>query len=355
VTDLRVAAYAALLVDRCVGARQGWHVLVATTTQARPLAEELSRQLAARGAYALTRIHFDGLYPVDSAWIEAAPPELARTLPPLERELLDRADAAIFVLAPGDPPADAGFTAEQRRALRAQFSAYRARGRAGLVPEVRCDFPCPFYARRAGMSAAAFEELFYEACLRDWDAEGRRMQPVLERFDRAQEVRIEAGETDLTLSLEGRTGAIDDGHVNVPGGEVYYCPVEDSAEGVVHFDVPSGDVRGIRLLLRAGEVVEATAEQGEEQLLAALDTDPGARRVGELGLGCNDAITRPLNNVLFDEKMAGTVHLALGAGIPAVGGGNVSDLHWDLVVDLRSGGRLSCDGELVQEGGRWLL
>jgi aminopeptidase len=355
VTDPRVAAYATLLVDRCIGAREGSQVLVATTTQARPLAEELSRQLAARGAYALTRIHFDGLYPIDTAWIEAAHDELARSLPPLELELLERVDGAIFVLAPGDPPADAGFTASQRRGLRAQFSAYRARGRAGRVPEVRCDFPCAFYARRAGMSLEAFEELFYDACLRDWDAEGRRMRPVLERFDRAREVRIEAGGTDLTLSLEGRTGAIDDGHVNVPGGEVYYCPVEDSAEGVVHFDVPAGEVRGIRLVLRDGEVVEATAEQGEEQLLAALETDAGSRRIGELGLGCNDAITRPLNNVLFDEKMAGTVHLALGAGIPAVGGLNRSDLHWDLVVDLRSSGRVSCDGELVQADGRWLL
>jgi aminopeptidase len=355
VTDARVAAYATLLVDRCIGAAKGSQVLVATTTQARPLAEELSRQLAERGAYALTRIHFDGLYPVDTSWIGAAPAELARSPAPLEREVLEHVDGAIFVLAPGDPPADAGFAAEQRRGLRAQFMAYRARGRAGLVPEVRCDFPCPFYARRAGMSLDDFETLFYDACLRDWDAEGRRMRPVLERFDRAREVRIETDETDLTLSLEGRAGAIDDGHLNVPGGEVFYCPVEDSAEGVVHFDVPSGDVRGIRLVLRAGEVVEASAEQGEEQLLAALDTDPGARRIGELGLGCNDAITRPLNNVLFDEKMGGTVHLALGQGFAHLGGTNTSDLHWDLVCDLRRDGRLECDGEVVQREGHWLL
>ena len=350
-----MAAYARLLVDRCIGARAGWHVLVATTTQARPLAEELSRQLAEREAYALTRIHFGAVYPVDAAWIAAAPPGLARSLAPLEREVVDRVDAAIFVLAPDDPPADAGFTPAQRRGLRAQLSAYRARGRAGQIPEVRCDFPCPFYARRAGLSLTEFEDLFYEACLRDWDAEGRRLHPVLERFDRTREVRIVADGTDIALSLEGRTGAIDDGHLNVPGGEVYYCPVEDSAEGVVRFDVPAGDVRGIRLVVRDGEVVEASAEEGEAHLLAALETDAGSRRIGELGLGCNEAITRPLNNVLFDEKMAGTVHLALGAGIPAVGGLNTSDLHWDLVVDLRPGGRLYCDGELVQADGRWLL
>ena len=106
-------------------------------------------------------------------------------------------------------------------------------------------------------------------------------------------------------------------------------------------------------MFRGGEVVEATADAGEELLLQALETDAGARRLGELGLGCNDAITRPLNNVLFDEKMGGTVHLALGQGFAHLGGTNTSDLHWDLVCDLRDGGRIECDGEVVQRDGRF--
>jgi aminopeptidase len=181
------------------------------------------------------------------------------------------------------------------------------------------------------------------------------MQPVADRFDRASAVRIVGDGTDLTLSLEGRRGAIDDGHQNVPGGEVFYSPVEDSAEGVVGFDFSSGTVKGIRLAFRGGEVVDASAAAGEDDLVAALDTDAGARRLGELGLGCNEGITRDLQNVLFNEKMAGTVHLALGHGFPMIGGTNASALHWDLVKDLRRGGRLYCDGELVQEDGRWVL
>ena len=240
-------------------------------------------------------------------------------------------DGAIFVLAPADPPRDAELTPEARHGYRAQFTAYRARGRAGLVPEVRCDFPSAYFARQAGLSLAEYEDVFYAACLRDWDAEGRRMQPVLERFDRAAQVRIVGADTDLTLSLAGRTGSIDDGHANVPGGEVYYCPVEDSPEGTIRFDFPSGRVEGVRLVLRAGEVVDARAEAGEDALHQALATDAGARRFGELGLGCNDGITRHLRNVLFDEKMAGTVHLALGVGFPRIGGRNKSALHWDLV------------------------
>ena len=321
----------------------------------RPLARELSRQLAARGAHALTRIHFGGLYPLDVDWIDAAPPALALELAPLEQHVVDRVDGSIFVLAPEDPPADAELGPDGRRAFRARFGAYRARGRAGEAPEVRCDFPCAFFARQAGLMPAEYEDVFYDACLRDWDEEGRRMQPVLERFDRAEEVRIVGAGTDLTLSLACRRGRIDDGHVNVPGGEVFYCPVEDSAEGVVEFDFPSGRVERAQLVLRGGEVVDASAAAGEDALLSALDTDAGARRFGELGLGCNDGITRHLRNVLFDEKMAGTIHLALGAGFPMIGGRNESALHWDLVKDMRRGGELWCDGELVQRGGRWRL
>lgn len=353
--DPRIEAYGNLLLDRSLAVQPGWQVLVATTHEARPLAEELSRGLARRGAYALTRIHFGGLYPLDASWTGEAEPDLARSLAPLEQHVVDRVDGSIFVLAPSDPPADDDLSPGARRAFRAQLAAYRRRGRAGDAPEVRCDFPTPYFARQAELSVAEYEDVFYAACLRDWDAEGERMRPILERFDAADAVRIVGEGTDLRLRLGDRRGGLDDGHVNVPGGEVYYCPLEDSAEGEVVFDFPSGRVRDARLVLRDGEVVAASAAEGEDALHQALETDAGARRFGEFGIGCNEAITRRLRNVLFDEKMAGTVHLALGQGFPAIGGRNESALHWDLVKDLRSGGELYADGELVQRDGRWLL
>ena len=352
--DPRVAAYAELLVDRCVGVQPGWQVLVATTTEARPLARQLSRLIAARGAYALPRISFGASVPADLDWIEAAPTDLAATLPPLERELLCGVDASIVVLAPepGREPA----TAEAERALRAHFLAVRARGRAGEIPEVRCDFPCPAFAEIAGIPLAEYEDVFYAACLRDWESERERLERIRARFEPAAAVRLVAPGTELTLSIEGRAVAVDDGHVNMPGGEVYTSPVEDSAEGVVTFDVPTRrDVEGVRLVFRGGEVVEASAEIGQERLEEALATDAGARRLGELGIGCNEGISRPLRNVLFAEKMAGTVHLALGDGFPQLGSRNRSGLHWDLVCDLRDGGELWADGEPVQRDGAWLI
>jgi aminopeptidase len=328
-------------------------VLVATTTEALPVARELSRVLGERGCWALPRLTLAAAaLPVDLDWIEAAPPGMADELAPLERDLLDGLDASIFVYAPalGRTPATAG----AERAARAHTLALRARGRREEIPSVRCDFPCEAFAAAAGLPLAAYEDLFYDACLRDWPAEAERMRLVGERLTKTRELRIVGKETDLRLSLEGRGAAVDDGHLNVPGGEVFCCPVEDSLEGDVLFDVPTGTTRGIRLSFARGEVVDASAAEGEERLHAALATDEGARRVGELGIGCNDGIPRPTGNVLFDEKLAGTVHLALGDGFPQLGGRNRSALHWDLVKDMKAGGELWADGELVQQDGRWL-
>src|SRR5205814_1948847 len=161
------------------------------------------------------------------------------------------------------------------------------------------------------------EEFFYGAVLRDWDEEARRMTRYAERFTQAETVRIVAPGTDLTVSAVGRKALVDEGRLNLPGGEFFFCPVEDSAEGEVTFsEFPTEQsgtvVEGIRLVFRAGRVVEASARRGEAALLEALDTDAGSRLLGEVGIGCNEGITRHLKNTLFDEKMAGTVHFALG-------------------------------------------
>ena len=357
VSDPRVAAYARLLVDRCIGAQPGWHVLVATTVEALPLARALSRLLAERGAWCLPRLAAGAPFPADLDWIEAATPERAASLPPLEHDVLEAVDASIFVLAPTDGAQPSSPRAAA--ALRAHASAYRDRGRRGEIPSVRCDFPCPAYAARAGLGLDAFADVLYGACLRDWDAEAASLRPVRDRLDAASELRIVGADTDLRLGLGDRRAAIDDGRLNLPGGEVFASPVEGSVEGEIAFDVPSvtvgGPVEGVRLRFRGGEVVDADAAVGADLLHAALATDAGARRAGEIGFGCNEGLRRPLRNVLFDEKMAGTVHLALGSGFPWLGGRNESAIHWDLVKDLRGGGEVVADGEVIQRDGRWLL
>jgi aminopeptidase len=184
-------------------------------------------------------------------------------------------------------------------------------------------------------------------------------QRLVERLSRASELRIEADGTDLRLGVAGRTWVNSDGRRNMPSGEVFTGPVEDSAEGRIRFTIPSSpsgfEVAGIELELRAGRVVRARAERGQEYLLAALETDPGARFLGEVGIGTNSGIDRPTGAILFDEKIGGTVHLALGRSYPETGGTNVSALHWDMICDLRAGGRLSADGEVIQADGEFRM
>ncbi len=184
-----------------------------------------------------------------------------------------------------------------------------------------------------------------------WSRLSARQQRIVERLMTAREIRIEAEGTDLRLGVQGRTWINSNGRHNMPSGEVFTGPIEDSANGTIRFTVPSSprgvDVAGVELTFHDGEVVSATAERGQDYLDAALATDPGARFLGELGIGTNSGIDRPTGSTLLDEKMAGTVHVALGRSYVETGGRNSSALHWDLICDLRDGGRLTADGEAV--------
>jgi aminopeptidase len=358
VAGSRVDAYARLLVEHCLDVQPGWQVLIRTQPASRPLVEALVRRIAQRGAYAVLRLGFT-LWPVDLVWASDASPELLGELPEIDKFASDRMDARVTIDAPENTREWVDLPAE-RRALAAQATSYfLRRTMSHEIPWVSCQYPTQALAQDAGLSLGHFEETLYDAVLIDWAALEARMRGYADRFDAAAEVRIAAPGTDLTLSLEGRSGDVDGGKTNMPGGEFFYAPVEDSAEGVVHFsEFPSVndglEVTGVRLVFEGGRVVDASAAGGEEYLFARLDTDDGARRIGELGIGCNPGITRHMRNTLFDEKMAGTVHIALGASYTHIGGTNESALHWDLVKDLREGGELWCDGEVVQRNGQWL-
>jgi aminopeptidase len=231
---------------------------------------------------------------------------------------------------------------------------------AGTKPWVGLDFPTQGLAQDAGMTLREFEDFYWGAMLPDWEALAERMRVIADRFDAADEVRIVGAGTDLRFSLAGRHGLVDSLGANMPGGEVFYSPVEDSAEGVIEYSeypacYQSHEVAGVRLRFEGGKIVEASADSDEEFLLGLLDADEGARRLGEFGIGCNPGIQNHMRNTLFDEKIEGTIHLAIGQGFSYLGGTNESVIHWDMVKDLRPGGRIELDGELVQEDGRWLF
>jgi aminopeptidase len=360
VTDPRVQQYAELLVGTCVGVEPGWQVLVNGGMLARPLLEAVSREIGKRGAYAIQRASLAG-NGINVPWAQEAPEELLAKPAPIEARAFDEADALVAIEAPENTRELASLSSERLGMLQAGLRPHLERVLRMEMKWVGCQYPTPALAQEAGMSVSEFEDFLYGACLLDWDAERERMSCYAERFEEAAEVRIVGTDTDLRLGIAGRPVLVDAGGANMPGGEFFTSPLEDSAEGEIVFGefpaVYTGrEVQGIRLRFDDGVVVDASAELNEEFLQELLDRDEGARRLGELGIGCNPGITRHMKNTLFDEKIDGTVHLALGNGLPEVGGTNQSQVHWDIVKDMRrEGSRIELDGEPVQEAGRWLL
>jgi aminopeptidase len=359
--DARDRSYAELIVDSCLAVEPGWQVYVGGNPQAQPLLEEICGAVARRDAYALLRVSFEGFAISSLRWTtEASLGRLAEPSPLIVNEIKS-VDALVFVSAPDNTRAAAGIESERIGTLQAAYRPATSRLMNHDVPWMACQYPTAALAQDAGLGSEEFAELLYGAVLLDWEAEGERMRRIAAHFDAASEVRIVGEATDLRLSLEGRTMKVDALGANLPGGEFFGCPIEDSAEGEISFgDFPAvyrgREVTGIKLRFEGGVVVDASAEANESYLIATLDTDAGARRLGELGIGCNPGITRYMRNTLFDEKMNGTVHLALGNSYTDLGGVNHSAIHWDIVKDLRpQGSRLELDGVVVQQDGAWLV
>ena len=348
-------AFADLLCDWCLDAREGDYVLVFTTTLAAPLVRALHRALITRGAWAPgVRIAVPG---VAEDFYRLAPDELLDNFPPQDLVEMERTDAHLTIQAP-----------ENTRALAAIDPATIARAARARAPvlEVRLSkrwcgtlWPTPALSQEAGMSDDDYAAFVNRALFLDrrdpvaaWRELSDRQAALVDRLNQAREIRIEADGTDLRLRVDGRTWINSNGRRNMPSGEVFTGPLEDSANGTIRFTVPSSprgvSVEGVELTFEDGRVTRATADRGQAYLDAALATDPGARFLGELGIGTNAGIDRPTGSTLLDEKMAGTIHLAVGRSFPETGGQNSSALHWDLICDLRDGGRVTADGDPIE-------
>jgi aminopeptidase len=360
VSDPRVERYSALLLDDCLHVEPGWQVLVWGYPQARPLIEAVVRDLGRRGAYPLLRLTFGGGLVYHREWLRHAPLDVIAEPAAIDMHTLEHCDALLAISAPENTRDGSDIPADRTAAVHAAYRRSTERVNASDFPWVMSWYPTPALAQDAGMSLRAFEDFLFGSVLLDWKAEHARLSRYAERFDEAEEVRIVGDGTDLRLSIAGRRMEVDAGMGNMPGGEFFGCPIEDSAVGTIAFaEFPQlrdgRQLRNVRLRFFAGRVVDAAADTEEAFLLETLDTDEGARRIGELGIGCNPGITRYMGNVYFDEKIDGSIHVALGFGFADLGGTNESAVHWDLVKDLRAGGRIELDGRLVQENGRWRL
>ncbi len=351
------AAFAALLTDYCLDVQPGQQVLVRSTTLAAPLLRALHAEILARDAWPLLRTELPG---VDEDFYALARDRHLDSYGSIAEAEAAQADAFLTIQAPVNTRA----LADADPARIARVASSRAPLTELRMTKRWCGtlWPTPAGAQQAGMGDAAFEAFVRGALFLDradpaaaWRELGAMQAGVIERLAGARELRIEAEGTDLTLRVDGRKWVNSDGKRNMPSGEVFTGPLEDSANGTIRFTVPSSPrgvaVEDVELTFSDGEVVAARAGGGDDYLQRTLATAAGARRLGEIGIGTNAGIDRPIGAILFDEKIGGTVHLALGRSYPETGGVNESAVHWDLICDLRQGGRLSADGEVVQEDG----
>ena len=350
-------AFAALLCDYCLEVQAGQQVVLRSSTLAAPLLLELQRALLEREAWPLLRVELPGQ---SENWWAAARPSHLDGFPPLELVEASETDASIRIDAPENATALAGVDpARLARGARARAPVREAALKRRWALTL---WPTPALAQQARMGSAEYAAFVTRALFLDRDdpvAAWRELSAfqagLIERLAPARTLRIEAEGTDLTLDVSGRTWINSDGRRNMPSGEVFTGPHEHSAEGRVSFSIPTSpggvEVGGVSLEFREGRVVSAHAERGGDYLREMLATDDGATRLGEVGIGANFGIDRPTGTILLDEKLGGTVHLALGRSYPETGGTNVSAIHWDLICDLRGGGRLTADGDVIQENG----
>ncbi len=365
--DPRVENLAQILVGYSTRVQEGDKVVIEGDSAAEPLLLAVYEATLKAGGLPILNVAVEGQA---ASYFKLASDAQLDWVSPLSEWMVDEADVRIAVGASTNTRELSAIPPERqtRRQTATGELMTRAMKRSAEGAYRWCYtlFPTAAYAAEAEMSLADYEDFYFGACLADdpeplsaWKRASEECKRLSDWIEGHEQVRVTAPGTDITLGIAGRRFIPCDGDHNMPDGEFFTGPVEDSVEGEVTFHLPAviggREVSGVRLRFEAGKVVDASAERGEEYLVKLLDTDEGARRLGELGIGTNYAIDRGTREVLLDEKIGGTVHMAVGASYPESGGSNDSAVHTDLVCDLRLGGKLEVDGETMQEDGKFVV
>jgi aminopeptidase len=366
-TDPRIEKLADVLVNYSVAVRPGDKVLIDGVTLAEPLLKEIYARVLQAGGYPMMRLSLPG---TEEIFFRYASDEQLQHVPEPVKLAMETYDVRISIGAAANTKAlsnvDPAKMVLSQKARAELMKIFMRRSAARELRWTVAIFPTDAYAQDAEMSLSEYEDFVYGACLPDsadplgyWRRFSARQQKIVDWFKGKKHVHVVGPETDLHLSNVDRVFENCDGRMNMPDGEVFTGPVEDSVEGHVCFSYPAiyggREVTGVRLWFKRGKVVKATAEKNEDLLLKTIGTDKGARRVGEFAIGTNEGITRFTRQILFDEKISGSFHLALGAGYPETGSKNESAVHWDMICDLRDGGQIWVDDMLLYENGRFVI
>jgi aminopeptidase len=365
--DQRADALAQILVQYSTRVREGDVCVIQSTTAAEVLVQAVYEEVLRAGGLPVMQLTTEG---AAAAFFDLASEAQLDWVAPTSEWAANNADVRIAVMADENARAlSQSDPKKQARAQRARKGLMETSMRRSADGEYRWAltlFPTHAYAAEAGMSLREYEDFYYAACLATdgepvtaWQRQSDEVKRLTEWAQGKEEVRITGPGTDITLGVAGRTWIPCAGEHNMPDGEFFTGPLEDSVNGEIAFSFPASyggrEVAGVRFRFADGKVVDASADRGEAFLIEMLDTDDGSRVLGELGIGTNYGIATGTKEILLDEKIGGTVHMAIGMSYPETGGVNSSAVHWDMVCDLRQGGTIVVDGVELQRDGRFLV
>lgn len=353
--DPRVDRLANILVHHSTKIQTGEFVSIMGPAEAKPLMLACYGKALETGAHPRMNVSFEE---TEVLFLRHASEGQLTRLDPVRKFEADTIDVAIRIRAATNTRAlSTSDTAKLASVMTASRPVMNQ-----LIENVRwvlCDYPTAGFAQEAEMAVDEYADFLFRATNIDWTSMESDLAKIKARLESGQVIRIVGPATDLTLRTGGRLWEPATGAHNMPDGEIFTAPIEDSVNGHIAYEFPAiyqgREVQGVHLEFADGLIMNATATKGQEFLTDILDTDPGARRLGEIGIGTNFSIQRHTKNILFDEKMGGTVHLAVGRAYEFTGGRNESAVHWDMIKDLRTDGAIYLDGEMIQKDGHFLI
>ena len=364
--DTLYTKWARLLTHYCLTIQPGEKVLINSTWLAEPLLQEVYKEILLAGGIPQLQV---GIADQERLLLTFGNEQQLSYVNPLTKVAMETYDAYLVIRAPFNLKETQDVPTAQRdirqRATLSINQTYFERTGNGSMKRCLTEYPTQAQAQEAGLSLTAFSEFVWKAChlhtdnpVDAWLQVRSRQQAYVDYLNTREQIRYVGDGTDITFSTRGRTWINSDGKANMPSGEVFTSPVEESGNGHVRFTYPAifmgHEVENVRLQLEQGQVVDWQADRGKDFLDYFFSIE-GARHVGEIAIGSNYGIDRFSKNILFDEKIGGTIHMAFGQSYPQAGGRNKSTVHWDMIADMRQGGAIYADGEKFYENGQFLI
>jgi aminopeptidase len=364
--DPKIEKLAKLIVNYSIAVKKGEEVLINAPIPSEALALEMYREVLKAGGYPIMMPSFER---TSEIFYEESQEHHLDYCSPYKKFLYSRISGLISIDAENNTRAlsnaDPKKMARLSKANREISDIFMQRSAKLELKWCGLQYPTSAMAQEGSMSLSEYERFVYSACLVDrkdpvaeWKKVSKKQEVMVKYLGKVSKLEFYGEDTDLKMSMKGRKWINCDGQCNMPDGEVFSAPIEDSVNGQIRFTFPGiymgKEIEDITLNFKNGKIVKARAEKGNELLQSLIGIDGGAKRLGEVAIGTNQGITKFTKNMLFDEKLGGTIHMAIGAAYPECGAKNKSAIHWDMIKDMKKDGEIIGDGETIYKNGKWL-